>query len=140
MDLIWIWTIIFVLAVVVEFITMEMVSIWIALGALVGLILSAIGGIGLEIQILSACLVAIVSILLLRKFALRYLHKTKDKKSAEVLIGKTCKVLEDITPEKSGTVKFNGVVWTATSDQTLEKGAQVVIEEVNGNKLKVKGE
>ena len=52
MEPIWIWAIVVATSLVVEFATLQMVSIWIALGALVGLVLCAIGGISLEVQIM----------------------------------------------------------------------------------------
>ena len=140
MEAIWIWAIVVAVALVVEFTTMQMVSIWIALGALVGLILCAIGGISLEVQIIVSCLVAMISIVFLRKFALKFLHKTKDNKPADSIIGRPCVVTKDISPESAGEVKLNGVLWTAVSEEELKQGAKAVVIESIGNKLKVKGE
>ena len=140
MEPIWIWAIVVAISLVVEFATMQMVSIWIALGALVGLVLCAIGGISLEVQIIVSCLVAMISIVFLRKFALKFLHKTKDNKPADSIIGRPCVVTKDISPESSGEVKLNGVLWTAVSEEELKQGAKAVVIESIGNKLKVKGE
>lgn len=140
MTLVWIWAIILAASLVVEFFTMQMFAIWVAFGALSGLVLSLIGGISLEVQILVACAVALLSMLFLRKLAIKYLHKSADKNSAEPLLGKTCVVVEEISKDTAGAVKINGVVWTAISEETLQKNQKVVITEVIGNKLKVKGE
>ena len=140
MEPIWIWAIVVATSLVVEFATMQMVSIWIALGALVGLVLCAIGGISLEVQIIVSCLVAMISIIFLRKFALKFLHKTKDTKPADSIIGRSCEVTKDITPNSAGEAKLNGVLWTAVSDEELKTGAKAVVIEAIGNKLKVKGE
>ena len=140
MEPIWIWAIVVAISLVVEFATMQMVSIWIALGALVGLVLCAIGGISLEVQIIVSCLVAMISIIFLRKFALKFLHKTKDNAPADSIIGRTCEVTKDIDPQNAGEVKLNGVLWTAVSDEELKQGTKAVVIEAIGNKLKVKGE
>ena len=140
MELVWVWAIIFAASLVIEFFTMQMFAIWVAFGALSGLIMSLIGGIGIEVQVLVACCVALLSMLLLRKLAMKYLHKSSDKNSAEPFLGKTCLVVEEVSAEKTGAVKVNGVVWTAISDETLKKNQKVVIIEIIGNKLKVKGE
>lgn len=140
MELVWIWAIIFAVSLVVEFFTMEMFAIWIAFGALSGMILSLIGGISIGVQILVACIVALLSMIFLRKLAIKYLHKPADKHSAEPLLGKACEVVDAISPDQAGAVKLNGVVWTAISDETLEKNQKVFVVEVIGNKLKVKGE
>ena len=138
MELIWIWAIVVAISLVVEFATMQMVSIWIALGALVGLILSAIGGVALEIQIIVSCVVAMISIVFLRKFALKFLHKTKDTKPADSIIGRPCEVTKEILKETAGEVKLNGVLWIAISEDTLNVGEKAVVIEAIGNKLKVK--
>ena len=138
MELIWIWAIVVAISLVVEFATMQMVSIWIALGALVGLILSAIGGVALEIQIIVSCVVAMISIVFLRKFALKFLHKTKDTKPADSIIGRPCEVTKEILKETAGEVKLNGVLWTAISEDTLNVGEKAVVIEAIGNKIKVK--
>lgn len=138
MEPIWIWAIVVAISLVVEFATMQMVSIWIALGALVGLILSAIGGVALEIQIIVSCVVAMISIVFLRKFALKFLHKTKDTKPADSIIGRPCEVTKEILKETAGEVKLNGVLWTAISEDTLNVGEKAVVIEAIGNKLKVK--
>lgn len=140
MELYFVWTIIIAAALLVEFFTMQMVSIWFAVGGVFGLVLSLIGGIGLEVQIIVSAIVALISIVFLRKFALKFLHKSADKSDAGTLVGKTAEVVEEISPEKAGAVKLNGVLWTATSEETLGIGAKVKIIDVLGNKLKVKGE
>lgn len=140
MELYFVWTIIIAAALLVEFFTMQMVSIWFAVGGVFGLVLSLIGGIGLEVQIIVSAVVALISIVFLRKFALKFLHKSADKNDAGTLVGKTAEVVEEISPEKAGAVKLNGVLWTATSEETLGIGAKVKIIDVLGNKLKVKGE
>ena len=140
MELYFVWTIIIAAALLVEFFTMQMVSIWFAVGGVFGLVLSLIGGIGLEVQIIVSAVVALISIVFLRKFALKFLHKSADKNDAGTLVGKTAEVVEEISPEKAGTVKLNGVLWTAISEENLALGAKVKIIDVLGNKLKVKGE
>ncbi|MBR3790695.1 MAG: NfeD family protein [Clostridia bacterium] len=140
MELYFVWTIIIAAALLVEFFTMQMVSIWFAVGGVFGLVLSLIGGIGLEVQIIVSAVVALISIVFLRKFALKFLHKSADKNDAGTLVGKTAEVVEKISPENAGAVKLNGVLWTATSEENLQVGAKVKIIDVLGNKLKVKGE
>ena len=140
MELYFVWTIIIAAALLVEFFTMQMVSIWFAVGGVFGLVLSLIGGIGLEVQIIVSAVVALISIVFLRKFALKFLHKSADQNDAGTLVGKIAEVVEEISPENAGTVKLNGVLWTATSEENLQVGAKVKIIDVLGNKLKVKGE
>lgn len=137
MDMVWVWAIVIAISLIIEFITMQMVSIWLALGGVVGLILAIIGGISIEIQIVIMVLISLLSIIFLRKFALKYLNNTSEDKQAEVLIGKMGKVIDNIEKENYGTVKINGILWTAYSDTEVLSGTEVKVIEVNGNKLKV---
>lgn len=137
MDIVWIWTIIIVVALVIEFFTMELISVWCAIGGLLGLILAACD-VPIEIQIICAVVVAIVCILGLRRFAMKYLFKNSKNKEAEPLVGKKLKLLENCDDEKLGTAKLNGVIWSVFSDKPINAGQEVEIVSVNGNKLKVK--
>ena len=138
MSMIWIWAIIIVIALVVEFLTMQMVSIWFAIGGLVGLILALIGGISIEIQIIVAIAVALLAILGPRKFTLKFLNSKTEGGKAEVLIGKTGIVINPIDKETSGTVKVNGILWTALANKNIAQDAKIEVIEVVGNRLKVK--
>ena len=64
---------------------------------------------------------------------------TVDKKSnTERLIGLKAKVTEDIDSHKIGTIKVNGEVWKAISNEEISKGEEVEIIGIEGVKLKVK--
>ena len=138
MVMVWVWAIVIAVSLVAEFLSMQMISIWLALGGVVGLILAVIGGISIEIQIVIMVIISLLSIIFLRKFALKYLNNTSEDKKAEVLIGKTGKIVDNITKDNNGTVKINGVIWTAYAEKELPKNEEVEVIEVNGNKLKVK--
>ena len=136
--MIWIWVGIIVLALITEFLTMQMVSIWFAIGGIVGLILALIGGIGIEIQIIVAVVVALLAIFGLRKFTLKFLTNKTEGEKAEVLIGKKGVVVNAIDKETGGTVKINGVLWTAMANKNIAQDAKIEVVEVVGNRLKVK--
>lgn len=138
MVMVWVWAIVIALSLVIEFITMQMVSIWLALGGVVGLILALIGGVAIEIQIVVVVIVSLLAILFLRKFALKFLNSTSENKKADILIGKRTKMIEPTTKNDAGTIKINGVLWTAVADENIAVGEEVEVVEINGNKLKVK--
>lgn len=136
--MIWVWTIVIAVSLILEFLTWQMVSIWLAVGGVVGLVLSAIGGISVEVQIIVVVVVAMLAIIFLRKFTLKFLTNKTEGAKAEVLIGKTGKVMQPIDKETSGTVKINGVFWTACADKNIAKDAEIEVVGVKGNRLKVK--
>lgn len=141
MDWVWIWLGVLAVALILEFITMELVSAWFALGAFVALILAACE-VSLEVQWIVFGLVSIISILLLRKISLKYLFKNSDKQvlNTEMTIGKDYELLSDITKNEKGTIRVNDVVWSAVSEDgsEIKAGTRVKVVELKGNKYVVK--
>ena len=109
MDWIWIWVAVIAISLIVEFITMDMVSIWTAFGGIVALILSAVDA-NIEFQLIAFFAVSIVLLLSLRKVSLKYLIKsTNEKIGTDSLIGSSHKLLTPITQESRGSIKINGI-------------------------------
>lgn len=132
-----IWAIVIAIALIIEFFTFQLVTVWIAVGGLVALILSAVG-ISMEIQIISVLIISLGCILGLRNFALKILNKNSEDRKAEPLIGKKAKLIEECTNKKNGTIKLNGVIWSVYSDEEISANEEIEVISVNGNKLKVK--
>lgn len=140
MDWIWIWVAVVAISLVIEFITMEMVSVWTALGGIVALVLSALD-VRLEIQLIAFFVVSIALLLLLRKLALKYLLKQNDLKiGADSIVGTSHKLLSPITSDERGTIKINGITWSVTTQNGTELSADTIVEivKIEGNKLIVK--
>lgn len=135
----WIWIITMACALILEAATMQMVSIWFALGALVSAVL-AMFGVDPGIQIAVFLAVSALVILLTRPLAKKL---TKGKHIATNIdrhIGHQAIVLEEIKPLSPGTVKIEGLVWTAVTDtqETLAPGEVVTVTEIRGAKIVVK--
>lgn len=139
--MIWIWAIVVALALVVEFSTPDMVSIWFAVGGLVALILAACS-VPIWIQTVSFVVVSFALLLTLRKVVSRLLAVKDEKTNADAMLGQTFILLEGITKDKPGKLKISGVEWTAIlhDDTELVAGQRVIVLEIKGNKLVVKGE
>ena len=138
---VYIWLAVVVVCLVVEFITFELVSVWISIGAFVSMIL-ALCGVGVEIQLVCAVVISVVSLLSLRKLALKFLNKNKDKTNVYALVGKVVKLLTRCDEDDVGSAKINGVVWSIKeeNDGTIEAGEYAKVTRVDGNKLIVKKE
>ncbi len=137
----WVWLAIIVVAVIVEIATLDLVSVWFAIGAIIPFILAAIGGIAIEIQVVVFVVVSALLIIFLRKYAQKWLFKNMNyKTNLDVQIGRVYRLLENADFEKNGSVKINDVVWTAVSENgaLIEKGQLVEIVRVDGNKMIVK--
>lgn len=142
MEWIWIWVAVIAVSLIIEFLTMEMVSLWTAIGGILALILSALN-VGFEIQLIVFFGVSIILLLSLRKLAIKYLLKNDNQKvGTDRFIGTKTKLLSEITPDNSGTIKVNGVVWSATTNdgEPLAENTVVEIVEIRGNKIIVKKE
>ena len=139
MPWIYIWVGVLALALIIEFVTVELVSVWVAVGAFFGLILAACG-VRYEIVIAVVVVVSIGSIFGLRPVAMKLMRKGNLKTNAENAVGKQVRLLSGITADELGSFKLNGTVWSAKSenDKPIKKDSWVEIVSIEGNKYVVK--
>ena len=141
MLMLWIWVAVIVLSIIIEVFTMEIVSIWLTFGAIIPLILAATGKVNWLIQLVVFFVVSTVLIVSLRKVTKKFLLKNAtEKTNLNALIGQKFRMLERTDFETIGSIKINGVVWSAVGldRQTIEKDDIVEIVNVSGNKMVVK--
>ena len=139
---IWIWVAVVAISLIIEFSTMEMVSLWTAIGGVCALILAACE-VTFEIQLIVFFGISIILLLSLRKIAIKYLLKNSTQKvGTDRVIGTKTKLLTEITSDEPGTIKVYGVVWSAITDngEPLAENTVVEIVELRGNKFIVKKE
>jgi len=137
----WIWIIVIVGTIILEAMTLDVVSIWFSIGAIVPLILSATNACGWELQVILFIVISAVLILSLRKITMKFLFKNSNEKTnLDAIVGKTYRLLEKTDFETLGSIKINGVIWSVEGEnqETIEQGELVEIVKVVGNKLKVK--
>lgn len=135
-----IWASVFVLSIILEAQTAEMVAIWFLPGALVSLVL-AMCGVDLWIQLV-VFLVSSAALLVLAKTWLKKKLKkitNNEKTDTELLIGRSVKVVEDIDNlNEKGAVKVNGQVWSARMNDdsaSASEGEFVIVVAISGVKL-----
>ena len=135
----YVWLGIVVVSLIIEFLTLEIVSIWISVGALSGLILALLG-VGLEWQIVVAVILTLVCILGLRRFCVKYLLKGKEKTNMDIYIGKKEKLKVGLDGEGGGSIVLNGVSWGVKSEngELIKEGSLVEILRLEGNKFVVR--
>lgn len=137
----WVWLAVIAVAIVIEILTLDLVSVWFAFGAVIPFILAAVGGIAIEIQIAVFVIVSALLIIFMRSWARKLLFKNMNEKTnINSIIGRKIRLLEDTDFEHLGSLKINDVTWTAVSyDGKLIKAGQIVeVVKVDGNKLLVK--
>lgn len=132
------WLIVFVILVAFEIATLQLVSIWFAVGAIGGLIASLLGG-SLEIQLCAFLALSLILLLAVKPFADRMLKKKITKTNVDSLIGQTARVTSMIDNNNGfGTAVVKGQEWTALSandDVVIPAGRLVVIVRISGVKL-----
>ena len=136
-----IWLGVFVLALIVEAATSELVSIWFAAGALVPLILSFIPGVEWWIEVIVFAVLSFAAFLFLRPLLKKLIKKDRVDTNIDEIIGKKGIMTIASTDLESGEAKVNGVLWTAVNvneNEPLEKGSKITVVAINGNKLIVK--
>lgn len=134
----WVWLAVIVATVVVELITMELVSVWFTIGAIVPFILAATNAVGWEIQVVIFVVVSAVLVLALRKITKKFLlRNSNEKTNLEAIIGKEYRMLTETDFDTIGTLKINDIVWNAVgkNQQEIKKGEIVRVLKVDGNKL-----
>ena len=118
------WLIFFIILVIVELITVNLVTIWFAFGALVTSLVSLYT----TDTVILLAVFTLVSLLLLL-ITKPVVKKLKVKKvvatNLDQVIGKTGVVTEPIAKDKIGEVKVLGKRWSAYSDREISKDKKV---------------
>lgn len=133
------WLIAFVFFLVVEGITVGLVSLWFAGGALVAMIAAALHA-PLWLQILIFIIVTAALLLLLRPLSKSAILTKKTPTNADRNIGREAIVTEDIDNLLAkGCVKLDSVIWTArsTDGYPIPAGQVVIVDRIEGVKLYV---
>lgn len=140
-----IWILWGMVAVTCFIIEIFLPSFWMAMlgvGAIGASLASFLGG-GTSMQLAVFSVVSIITGVLFRPIALKYIYNNGEKKAANIdaLIGRKVAVIEKISPEKNGKVKIGSEVWKAVSENgtdSFKEGEFVAIASIDGAKVIVK--
>ena len=131
------WLIIFIFLIFVEMATVNLVSIWFAIGAIASCILSIYVD-NLIIQLGCFVITSTICLILTKSIISKIKNHKITPTNLDRVIGDIGIVTEDIDEFNNGEVKVDGKTWTATSKETLNVGTKVKIVSINGVKLNVK--
>lgn len=137
MEFQYIWIIVLIISLAVEACTMNLVTIWIALGSLVALLLSIFVD-NWMIQTLVFIVTTLLTLIFTRKFVVNVLKIESVKTNLDSVIGQIGIVTSEISEYKPGKIKVAGKIWTAVSCNTISIGEKVDILAIEGVKLVVK--
>ena len=135
------WAFAVIAFVIAEVITIQLVSIWFAAGALVTLLMTY----SFELSWIQQLGVFIVASTIFLIMSLPFIRKRKKSKAvatnADLDVGKHATVIEEINCDKgTGRVTLNGVNWSAVPENEndiISEGTVVIVKKVLGAKLLV---
>jgi len=141
LDKTWIiWLVLLVASLVLESLSMQLFSIWFALGAAVALVSCAFAA-PVWLQVVLFVAVTAVSLAATRPLV-KKLQKKAMPSNADRCLGKAAEVLEEIDNLKgTGQVRVEGQIWSARAAQdgtTIPAGLGVETVSIQGNKLLVR--
>ena len=139
MDIIF-WLAVFVVMLIVEFMTMGLTTIWFAAGSLISFVVALLGG-PMWLQALVFFAVSIVLLIFTIPLVTKYQKKNVVKTNIDSLIGKEAKVIEEIdNNEAKGRAMIEGQEWMArsSSNEIIAANTMVIVERIEGAKLIVK--
>lgn len=132
-----VWLIIAVILGIAEAITVGLVCIWFAIGALVAIIPAWLGA-PIWVQVLVFIIVSGACLAFTKRFLKDYLKLKKQPTNADSLIGQDGLCTEDINNILStGKVDISSLTWSARSDndKPISKGKIVTIKSISGATL-----
>ncbi|MBQ2615039.1 MAG: NfeD family protein [Clostridia bacterium] len=132
-----VWLVIAVAFGVLESVTVALVSVWMAAGAILAAIAAAF-----EVSLLGQILVFLLSsailLLLTAPLSRKFRNQEKTSTNADRLLGQEGVVLTAIdSVENKGSVKVMGQIWSASAQTPIQEGERVVVKAIEGVHLMV---
>ncbi len=133
------WLIFTVVTAVLEGLTVQLVSVWFAVGGLAACITSLFTD-SIPIQAVVFVVVTAIALVVTRPLVKKLRKKKAEPTNADRYLGKTAVVVERIDNENAtGLVKVDNQKWTARSvdGSPIEEGLTVTVAAIEGVKLMV---
>lgn len=134
------WLIVLVAALVIEAMTMGLTTIWFGGGALAAMIVELLNG-SISIQVIVFLIISLILLFYTRPIAVKHFNKKRERTNLDTVIGKTAVVTIPIhNLKETGQVMLDGKEWTARSNdpsKQFDKDALVKIVSIHGVKLMV---
>ena len=130
------WTVLLLIFIIVELLTVGLVSVWFAAGALAATICAALGG---EVWLQAVLFFGVSGILLflLRPVAKKHFTPKLTRTNVDAVVGSIGKVTVRIDNDAAtGQIKLGAMEWTArsTSGAVIEEGTRIRVDSIEGVK------
>jgi len=131
-----IWLIVGLIMLLAELVSVLLVFVFFAIGALLTALLASMGLLNsMEIQILAFSAISLLSLVILRKYAKNWLDNKRGKlHEYSEFVGETALVIRDIPANGEGKIYYRGAEWKAVSfnHTPVVAGSKVVIIRTDG--------
>ncbi len=131
------WSVLLAAAIITEFGTQQLVSIWFAAGSLVALITAA-AGCSEIVQFTVFASVSFILLIFTRPILRKFLRFEIKDTNAKADIGKNAIVIQEIDPQKgTGRARLGDAEWRAISVDScnIPKGTVVKVLDIDGTSL-----
>lgn len=139
--LIWIWLGVFVVTLIIEFVTTELVSIWPSLASFVTMIVAIFLPIDLWwVEVIIFAVLTIALLIATRPLTKRFLMRNRRLTNIDTMIGAKGEIIKKVTLLEHGEIKIQGVIWSAITDDggnEIAAGTIARVTKIEGNKLVV---
>lgn len=136
-----IWALVFVIALIVELIEPQLVSIWFALASFITLLVQTIFSLPFFFQVIIFILTSALELYLSRPIYQQFIKKQKTTlTNAASMIGKDIKILTTCDKANPGKGLFGDVQWTIITDEDtrFKTNDIATITALKGNKAIIK--
>ena len=129
----WFWVAVTIICVVIESLTLALTTIRFGISAFV-MVFLAFTPLPFPAQLFIFVALAMVLLIFTRPVVKQKINQKKIATNYERIIGQIAVVTKKITALDKGSVKINGMEWTAAvkEDITLEEGSKCIVEEIAG--------
>lgn len=131
------WLVLTVIFLLAEAVTVTVISLWFAAGALAAMVMALVGG-GIWLQVLTFLVVSAVALTALRPLTRKYLTPKLTATNIDSVIGAVGIVTAEIDNiAAAGQVKLNGMEWSArsTSGDIIPAGTKIRVDKIEGVKV-----
>ena len=134
-----IWLLVAIIFGVIEAATVQLMSIWFAVGAVAAMVAALLGA-GVWLQFVVFLVVALLVLVFTRPLVKKVLKVGRVHTNADSMVGRIAAVTVDIAgPGEVGRVLVDGQDWAAVSEDgaPIPKGERVLVKAIEGVKLVV---
>ena len=133
------WFVLFAVLLVIELLTVNLVTVWFVFGAVAAIICSFFTD-SIIIQLLVFLITSVITLLVMKPILKRFKSFDITPTNLDRVISKIGEVTKTIEPNKFGEVKILGSTWMAASQSHIDIGEKVKVLSIDGVKLIVQKE